>query len=171
MRRPTIGQCPSSAVQLQAAEKLEQHGSPRRLPGGAGRRHRPRHRALDLRVVEATRAVAVRDPGALHFAQFCLLLIIEIGGEALVVLVEEIVPNCPFEAIAIGGTDVGLAFGFFRAWRADQVEQALPVRLRPNRSRVSWRSRGLPRSPSSSACGFGRGRPHSQRRAKEAADK
>src|SRR5262249_56773623 len=93
--------------------------------GDASRRHRPRHRSLNPGVIEATGAVAIRDPGALHVAQFCLLLVIEVRGEALVVLVEKIVPDCAFEAIAIGPADIGLAFGPFHAWRPYQVEQAL----------------------------------------------
>ena len=55
---------------------------------------------------------------------FCLLLVIEVRGEA-VVLVEKIVPDCPFEAIAISHADIGLAFGPFHALRPYQVERTL----------------------------------------------
>jgi hypothetical protein len=90
------------------------------------------------------------------------LFVIKIAGKVLKVLVEEIVPDRPFEAIAIGRADVGLAFGSSRAWRPDQVEQTLPLNLIEIGLVFLCTVADCRDFLSSSACGFGRGRPWSQ---------
>ena len=59
----------------------------------------------------------------------CELLVIERDHQTLEVLVEEIVPNHPLDAIAVGRAEIGRAFPRLGARRGDEIEQALPLPL------------------------------------------
>src|SRR5216684_5256306 len=87
---------------LQSSEELEQHRPSRGLARDASGVHRGRHRTLDLVVVKLTRGVPVCHPRALHGMRFGRLAIIERIQQALVIFVEQSVPDRIFYAVAVG---------------------------------------------------------------------
>ena len=100
---------------------------PRSFARIARRAHRNRHRALNFVPIKIARRVAVSDPGALHGAKLCNLLVLKRVEQAFEIFVEEIVPNRRFKAVTIGRTDIGGAFGRLSAWVTDEFEQVFSL--------------------------------------------
>ena len=114
---------------LKTGEEHKQHRPPCRLAGNARCLHVVRHSALDLIPVELAGRVAIGNPGSLHGACFDCLLIIEPIEQALVVLVQQIVPNRSFNFVAIGELPVGSGTHVADASIRDKIEQASPFTL------------------------------------------
>jgi hypothetical protein len=96
---------------------------------GASRSHRDRHRTLNFVHVEVAGGVAVGDPGLLHRAQLCGLLVIQYAHQVLEVLVEKVVPDHPFDAITVCRAEIGRTFPRIGAWCGDQIEHTVPLAL------------------------------------------
>ncbi len=128
--RPPFGFIPADGAMsaLHLVEEPEQQRPPRSLARGTSTPHGDRHRALNLVHVETAGRIAVSDPSALYGAQFRGLLVIERSHKVLEVLVEEIVPDHPFEVIAKRLALCGRALGR-NARRRDKFEQALALAL------------------------------------------
>ena len=63
-----------------------------------------------------------RRSSLLHRAQLCGLLVIQRAHQILEVLVEEIVPDHPFDAIAVRRAEIGIAGRRVGARRGDKIE-------------------------------------------------
>src|SRR5215471_13694378 len=98
------------------------------------RSHRNRHRALNLVHVKIAGRVAVGDPGLLHRAQFCGLLAVQRAHQIFEILVEEIVPDYPFDTIAIRRAGIGGSFPRIGA----SVATRLNTHCRSPSSTSSW---------------------------------
>src|SRR5271156_1646182 len=121
-KRPCAKSNSAIARSLKRAEELQQHGAARRLAGFTSADHGLRHGALDLVPIEIAGGVAIGDPGALHGAKFFRLLVVERAKQLLIILVEQIVPDCRLGAIAIGGGGIGGVGRLVGAGRGDQIE-------------------------------------------------
>src|SRR6516165_7987135 len=119
--------CTISALYL--TEKPQQQRAAGGFARGARRPHWKRHRALNFIHVEIAGGVSVGDPGLLHRAQLCSLLVIQRAHQTLEVLIEEVVPDRPFDAIAIHRAEIGIASRRVGARRGDELELALTLTL------------------------------------------
>ncbi len=115
---------------LQSGEELEQHRPSCGLARNASGVHRGRHRTLNFVVVKLTRGVPICHPRALHGMRFGRLAIIERIQQALVIFVEQSVPDRIFYAVAVGlSRFVGITRWLVDAGVRDKIEQALPFAL------------------------------------------
>src|SRR5690349_16144128 len=125
----TLADRPRCRRALQWIENPQQQRPSRGFARRARSSHRDRHRALNLVHVEVAGSVAVSDPGLLHRSQLRVLLAIERADQALEIIIEQIVPDHPFQTIAVRGALIGGTFPRLGAWHGDKIEHTLLLAL------------------------------------------